>query len=122
MGPEPTTLYTLDRALYQLSYQGNTAGWAQISHLIDMYMYMYMLPCCLFDLACSFLPSFSLNINTIYIPLNGKQTYFFTSHSLYSYIVQCLMYMYCTHHVTCTCTSCDMYMYMYIHEHVIIVE
>ena len=30
----PTTLYTLDRALYQLSYQGSTASWAQISHLI----------------------------------------------------------------------------------------
>ena len=28
------TLYTLDRALYQLSYRGSSAGWAQISHLI----------------------------------------------------------------------------------------
>ena len=34
VGFEPTTLYTLDRALYQLSYQGSTAGWVQISHLI----------------------------------------------------------------------------------------
>ena len=34
VGLEPTTLYTLDRALYQLSYRGSTAGWAQISHLI----------------------------------------------------------------------------------------
>ena len=34
MGLEPTTLYTLDRALYQLSYRGSPAGWAQISHLI----------------------------------------------------------------------------------------
>ena len=34
MGLEPTTLYTLDRALYQLSYRGSSAGWAQISHLI----------------------------------------------------------------------------------------
>ena len=31
---ETTTLYTLDRALYQLSYQGSSAGWAQISQLI----------------------------------------------------------------------------------------
>ena len=37
VGLEPTTLYTLDRALYQLSYQGNSAGWAQISHLMYMY-------------------------------------------------------------------------------------
>ena len=34
VGLEPTTLYTLDRALYQLSYRGSPAGWAQISHLI----------------------------------------------------------------------------------------
>ena len=34
VGLEPTTLYTLDRALYQLSYQGCSAGWVQISHLI----------------------------------------------------------------------------------------
>ena len=33
VGLEPTTLYTLDRALYQLSYEGCSAGWAQISHL-----------------------------------------------------------------------------------------
>ena len=32
--PRPTTLHTLDRALYQLSYRGSSAGWAQISHLI----------------------------------------------------------------------------------------
>ena len=30
VGLEPTTLYTLDRALYR----GSSAGWAQISHLI----------------------------------------------------------------------------------------
>ena len=28
VGLEPTTLYTLERALYQLSYQGSSAGWA----------------------------------------------------------------------------------------------
>ena len=28
------SIYTLDRALYQLSYRGSSAGWAQISHLI----------------------------------------------------------------------------------------
>ena len=33
VGLEPTTLYTLDRALYQLSYRGSSAGWAQISHM-----------------------------------------------------------------------------------------
>ena len=37
MGLEPTTLCTLDRALYQLSYRGSSAGWAQISHLMYMY-------------------------------------------------------------------------------------
>ena len=37
VGLEPTTLYTLDRALYQLSYQGSSAGWAQISHLHVQY-------------------------------------------------------------------------------------
>ena len=58
VGLEPTTLYTLDRALYQLSYRGSStldralyqlsyrgssAGWAQISHLIvHEYMYMYV--------------------------------------------------------------------------------
>ena len=31
VGLEPTTLYTLDRALYQLSYRGSSAGWTQIS-------------------------------------------------------------------------------------------
>ena len=34
VGLEPTTLYTLDRALYQLSYRGSSAGWA--------HMYMYV--------------------------------------------------------------------------------
>ena len=34
VGLEPTTLYTLDRAPLPLSYQGSSAGWAQISHLI----------------------------------------------------------------------------------------
>ena len=34
VGLKPTTLYTLDRALYQLSYRGSSAGWTQISHLI----------------------------------------------------------------------------------------
>ena len=34
VGLKTTTLYTLERALYQLSYQGSTAGWAQISHFI----------------------------------------------------------------------------------------
>ena len=34
VGLEPTTLYTPDRALYQLSYRGSSAGWVQISHLI----------------------------------------------------------------------------------------
>ena len=33
VGLEPTTLYTLDRAL-PLSYQGSSADWAQFSHLI----------------------------------------------------------------------------------------
>ena len=45
MGLEPTTLYTLDRALYQLSYRGSSAGWAQISHvhaqvIIDNWKYV----------------------------------------------------------------------------------
>ena len=40
---KPTTLYTLDKMLYQLSYQGSSAGWAQIfrrtsAHLMNMYM------------------------------------------------------------------------------------
>ena len=30
VGFEPTALHTLDKALYQLSYQGSSAGWAQI--------------------------------------------------------------------------------------------
>ena len=34
MGLEPTTLYTLDRVFYQLSYQGSSTGWAQILNLI----------------------------------------------------------------------------------------
>ena len=35
VGLEPTTLYTLDRALaLPLSYQGSSAGWAQISHAL----------------------------------------------------------------------------------------
>ena len=54
VGLEPTTLYTLDRALY---HQGSSAGWAQISYLMYMYMsgyrtggvfyyvYMYMYTC-----------------------------------------------------------------------------
>ena len=39
--PRHSTLYTLDRALYQLSYRGSSAGWAQISHLIVHLMNMY---------------------------------------------------------------------------------
>ena len=34
VGLEPTTLHTLDRALYPLNYRGSSAGWAKISHLI----------------------------------------------------------------------------------------
>ena len=50
VGLEPMTLYTLDRALYQPSYRGSSAGWAQISHLIvhlmnrltiNSHMYMF---------------------------------------------------------------------------------
>ena len=40
VGLEPTTLYTLDRALYQLSYRGSSAGWAQISQA-NHQLYMY---------------------------------------------------------------------------------
>ena len=40
VGLEPTTLYTPDGALYQLSYRGSSAGWAQISHLI-VHMYVH---------------------------------------------------------------------------------
>ena len=36
MGLEPMTLYTLDRALYQLSYQGSTAGWAHVQVYYEM--------------------------------------------------------------------------------------
>ena len=36
-------LYTLDRALYQLSYRGSSAGWAQISHLIVHLMHVHSL-------------------------------------------------------------------------------
>ena len=60
VGLEPTTLYTLDRSLYQLSYRDSSAGWAQIlthstpllfflpSHLIKtctctLYIHIY---CC----------------------------------------------------------------------------
>ena len=42
---DPTTLHSRQSAL-PLSYQGSSAGWAQISHLIvhlmNIYMYMYM--------------------------------------------------------------------------------
>ena len=41
VGLEPTTLYTLDRALYQLSYRSSSAGWSQISHLIVHLMQAY---------------------------------------------------------------------------------
>ena len=47
VGLEPTTLYTPDRALYQLSYRGSSAGWAQISHLIVHLMNMYIMHVCL---------------------------------------------------------------------------
>ena len=65
MGLEPTTLYTPDRALYQLSYRGSSAGWAQISHLIVHLMNMltinsvcyFALFVCLTLLASFFLPS-----------------------------------------------------------------
>ena len=38
VGLKPTTLYTLDRALYQLSYQGSTAGWpkSHISYIVHL--------------------------------------------------------------------------------------
>ena len=56
VGLEPTTLNTLDRALYQLSYRGCSAGWAQISHLIVHLMnrltinsvWMYMQQVCIY--------------------------------------------------------------------------
>ena len=61
VGLEPTTLYTLslDRALYQLSYRGSSAGWAQISHLIvhlmnrltiNLYMYTYKKSTCTYTI------------------------------------------------------------------------
>ena len=40
MGLKPTTLYTLDRALYQLSYRGSSAGWAQVLH-VQCHVHVY---------------------------------------------------------------------------------
>ena len=49
VGFEPKTLHTLDRALYQLSYRGNSSGWAQILHLTcTVYMYMYTERICMY--------------------------------------------------------------------------
>ena len=47
VGLEPTTLYTLDRALYQLSYmyQGSSAARAQISH-VHVHVHVQVTPCC----------------------------------------------------------------------------
>ena len=36
VGLKPTTLYTLDRMLYQLSYQGSSAGWAMYMYIVHV--------------------------------------------------------------------------------------
>ena len=53
VGLEPTTLYTLDRVFYQLSYQGSTAGLehtctcVSVSHtqciMVVLYLYLYFM-------------------------------------------------------------------------------
>ena len=47
VGLEPTTLYTLDRVLYQLSYRGSSAGWAQISH-VHVYTHVGYIYTCMY--------------------------------------------------------------------------
>ena len=69
VGLEPTTLYTLDRALYQLSYQGSTAGWAQISNLMYIHTRVYSLVCVHIMHACmrmSMLDNVSVYISILY--------------------------------------------------------
>ena len=43
VGLEPTTLYTLDRALYQLSYRGSSAGWAHVHVTLHYWFVSYTL-------------------------------------------------------------------------------
>ena len=38
VGLELTTFYTLSRVLYQLSYQGSSAGWAQSMYIPPAYV------------------------------------------------------------------------------------
>ena len=109
MGLEPTTLYTLDRALYQLSYRGSSAGWAQISHLIVHLM----------NTRQSALPT-ELPRQLSWLGPN------LTSHSTpdeQAVHVYMYMYVYTTYCITtCTCTCTCMFIHMHtsvsIHVHV----
>ena len=53
LGIEPTTLYTLDRELYQLSYRGSLDSWAQILHLIVHLLNMYIHRCHMYLWSCT---------------------------------------------------------------------
>ena len=83
VGLEPTTLYTLDRACTCLNEMKKEASkvkqtcmWVRVPPEAAHFSQEKLLPwvccvalhCCLFDLACFFLPSFSSLIKTCTIP------------------------------------------------------
>ena len=133
VGLKPMTLYTRDRALYQLSYRGSSAGWAQISHLIAHLMNMYM--CSVYTCTVTMQPTYKyMNMyNIIMCIVNHPWP---VNHS--SCLKACTyMYIHCTcmyhapfprtwemvHGYTvpvllCITVQNVMYAYMYVHVHV----
>ena len=88
MGLEPTTLYTLDRALYQLSYRGSSAGWAQISHLIVHLMNRLTINTCMCMCTCTKL---------IYIHVYASHTLYVYMRTLYTCMCYNIIYTYPTY-------------------------
>ena len=136
MGLEPTTLYTLDRALYQLSYRGSSAGWAQISHLIVHLMNMYM--CSVYTCTVTMQPTYTyMNMYNIIMCIVNHP---WPVHS--SRLKACTyMYIHCTcmyhapfphtwemvHGYTvpvllCITVQNVMYAYVYVHVHMHILQ
>ena len=100
VGLEPTTLYTLDRTLYQLSYRGSSAGWAQISLLIVHLMNRLTITCTCDCLGCAVLLTLYTLDRVLY------QLSYRGSSAGWAQISHLIVHLMNRLTITCTCT-CD---------------
>ena len=108
VGLEPTTLYTLDRALYQLSYRGSSAGWPVHVQYSQLYMYM-----------ANTLSLYTCTLS-LYTCTVQSAVHVYGQHTVTVYMYTVTVYMYST--VSCTCiwpTHCHC---IHVHCHCIHVQ